>query len=72
MHWQFADGRYDSNFWHFTATLDPSVEIIGKVTFIGKVTWGILRAVLFFGGEGWGLCAYWGRGCDEDVVLSGK
>ena len=30
LHDQPADGRYDSNFWLCTATLDPSVKIVGQ------------------------------------------
>ena len=30
LHDQPADGRYDSNFWLCTATLDPSVRIVGQ------------------------------------------
>ena len=30
IHKQPADGRYDSNFWLCTATLDPSVRIVGQ------------------------------------------
>ena len=30
IHKQPADGRYDSNFWLCTATLDPSVKIVGQ------------------------------------------
>ena len=30
LHDQPADGRYDSNFWLCTATIDPSVKIIGQ------------------------------------------
>ena len=30
LHDQPADGRYDSNFWLCTATIDPSVKIVGQ------------------------------------------
>ena len=30
LHQQPSDGRYDSNFWLCTATLDPSVRIVGQ------------------------------------------